>query len=216
VAVLLLVGGAGVAAYYLWGFVRPIVTSVTEVSEGVKRLGQATDLDRDLTTTTPFTAPATGELTESQVARFIRVQTQVRAALGVRGEAFAAKYRDLTRPAADGAARIPSLPQLISALGEIPDVYLEAWRAQVAAMNVEGFSRDEFSWVRLRVYQAAGLDAVRYDARDLEHALEQMARGASIERPEVTLPDAPAKNRALVKPHTELLATWLGMAVFGL
>jgi hypothetical protein len=95
-------------------------------------------------------------------------------------------------------------------------VYLAAWRAQVAAMNAAGFSRDEFSWVRLRVYQAAGLDAVRYDARDLERRIEQLARDARVEVPEVTLPDAPAANRALVKPHVELVRSWLGMAFFGL
>jgi hypothetical protein len=111
---------------------------------------------------------------------------------------------------------VPSLPDLVGGLKDLSAVYLDAWRAQVAAMNEAGFSRDEFSWVRLRVYQAAGLDAVRYDARDLSRALEQMAKGARLDVPAVTLPDAPAANRALVRPHLELVRSWLGMAFFGL
>lgn len=215
VGLCLLLAGAGVVAWLAWDFLRPIVTTVTEVTDGVKRLGQVTDLDKGLTATAPFTPPESGALTAEQVARFVRVQTRVRAALGTRGQRFADTYRTLGR-APDGTARIPSLPDLLGGLSGLSDVYLEAWRAQVAAMNQDGFSRDEFSWVRLRVYQAAGLDAVRYDARDLERVLESLARGVQREAPQVSLPDAPAVNKALVKPHLALVSSWLPMAVFGL
>lgn len=214
-ALVLLVGGVALVVYLAWDLVRPLVATVTGVTEGVRRLGEITDIDRQLTTTTPFAPPESGELTEAQVARFIRVQTAVRAALGTRAEAFADKYRELSRRP-DGTSQVPSLPDLVGGLGDLPDVYLEAWRAQVTAMNAERFSRDEFSWVRLRVYQAAGLDAVRYDARDLERALEAVARGVRLEAPEVSLPDVPAGNRELVAPHRALLASWLSLAVFGL
>lgn len=215
VATVVLVGGAGLVAYLAWDYVRPIVGAVTGVTEGVRRLGEVTDLDRDLVTTASYEAPASGELTEAQVERFIRVQTAVRLALGERGEAFAAKYREISRNP-DGSPAIPSLPDLLGALADLSDVYLEAWRAQVGAMNAEGFSRDEFSWVRLRVYQAAGLDAVRYDARDLERVIASMARGVQLEVPPIALPDAPSRNRELVKPHLPLLSAWLAQAVFGL
>ncbi len=214
---LLLLGAvAGVTAYLAWSYVEPIVTTVTDMKAGVEKLGDAVDIDRDLRHAGPFDPPASGELTADQVARFIAVQQDVRTALGAPGEAFAARYRELTRRAPDGSVRVPSLTELLDGVTGLSDVYLEAWRAQVAAMNAAGFSRDEFSWVRLRVYQAAGLDAVRYDARDLERRLEDMARDARLEVPEVSLPDAPAANRALVKPHLELIKSWLGMAFFGL
>lgn len=214
-ALVLLVGGVAVAAYLAWDLIRPIATTVTDVTDGVRRLGEVTDIDRDLKTTAPFEPPPSGALTAAQVARFIRVQTAVRQALGVRADAFARAYRALSqRP--DGTTQVPALPALLASLGGLSDLYLDAWRAQVRAMNAEGFSRDEFSWVRLRVYQAAGLDAVRYDARDLERVLEALARGARLEVPEVSLPDAPAENRELVRPHRALLSEWLALAVFGL
>lgn len=214
-AVILLTGGVALVVYLARDLVRPIVATVTGVTDGVRRLGEVTDIDRELTTTAPFEPPASGELTEAQVERFIRVQTAVKAALGTRAEAFAAKYRELSRRP-DGTTEVPALPDLVAGLGDLPEAYLDAWRAQVRAMNADGFSRDEFSWVRLRVYQAAGLDAVRYDARDLERVLEAMARGVQLEAPPVSLPDVPAKNRALVKPHVSQLSSWLSLAVFGL
>ncbi|MBP7777230.1 MAG: hypothetical protein KA371_08890 [Acidobacteria bacterium] len=214
---LLLLGAvAGVTAYLAWHWVEPLITTVTDVKDGVARLGEAVDIDRDLRHTAAFDPPASGELTPDQLTRFIAVQQQVRAALGEPGEAFAARYRELTRRAPDGAARVPSLSELLGGVADLSDVYLDAWRAQVAAMNAAGFSRAEYSWVRLRVFQAAGLDAVRYDARDLEERLEGLARDARLGVPEVTLPEGPVANRALVKPHLELVRSWLGMAFFGL
>lgn len=214
---LVLLGGLVAATlYYGWGYLRPAATAVTDVTSGLARLGELTDIDRDLRHTAPFDAPASGELTADQVTRFIAVQQRVRTALGTRGEAFATKYRELTRRAPDGTVHVPTLSELAAGVADLSDVYLEAWRAQVAAMNDAAFSRDEFSWVRLRVYQAAGLDAVRYDARELERRLADAARDARLDIPAVALPDAPAANRALVKPHLDLITAWLGMAFFGL
>ncbi|HUU36341.1 MAG TPA: hypothetical protein VMW48_19890 [Vicinamibacterales bacterium] len=214
-AVLLAVLMSG-AAYLVWDYVGPIVRTVTGVTTGVNELGGLGAIEQGLATTAPFAAPESGELTAAQVDGFLRVQRRVRLALGARIEAFGAKYRALSGPRPDGSPRVPTLPELLAGIGDLSTVYLDAWRAQVEAMNTEVFSRDEFAWVRARVYQAAGLDAVRYDARDLERVIEAMSRGARIEIPAITLPDAPARNRALVAPHLDEMKAWLAMAVFGL
>jgi hypothetical protein len=215
-AAVLLIAAAGGALYLAWGYVSPIIRTVTGVTEGVTRLGGVAEIEAGLTTTAPFVAPDSSELTPAQVERFLRVQRQVRLALGTRGEAFAAKYREMTQTRPDGTTTLPTLPQLLDGIGDLSSVYLDAWRAQVQAMNADGFSRDEFTWVRGRVYQAAGLDAARYNAGDLEDVIEAMARGAQVDAPAVRLPDAPARNRALVKPHVAEVTAWLPMAVFGL
>ena len=215
-ATLLLGVLAGAALYFAWGLVSPVIRTVTDVTEGVSKLGGVADIEQGLTTTTAFIAPESGALSAAQVERFVRVQRQVRLALGTRAESFAAKYRELSGTQPDGTPRVPSLPQLLSGVGDLSNVYLDAWRAQVLAMNAAKFSREEFSWVRARVYQAAGLDAVRYDARDLEQVIEAMTRGLKTDVPELKLPDAPPGNRALVKPHVDELTAWLPMAVFGL
>lgn len=214
--VLLLAAVVGGGAYVLYRGARPVVERVTGVTEGVRRLADASEIERGLTTTTPFVAPASGELTEAQVTRFLRVQEAVVAALGQRADAFGAKYRELTAPQPDGSTSVPTLPQLLSALSELSTLYLAARRAQVEAMNRDGFSRDELSWVRVRVYQAAGLEVLRYDARDLERLIAALASGARLDPPDVRLPDAPDRNKALVAPHATRIAQWLGLAAFGL
>ncbi len=206
----------GATLYVAWGYIRPVVTSVTDVAAGATRLGEVMDIDRELRNTGTFEPPANGELTADQVARFVRVQQQTRTALGDRAGAFADKYRELSRRTPEGTVVVPSLQDLLGGVKDLSSVYLEAWRAQVAAMNEAGISRSEFSWVRLRVYQAAGLEAVRYDARDLAEAIGRVADGANLDLPTVSLPDAPAANRALVAPHRELIRSWLAMAFFGL
>ena len=212
----LLTVGTAAAVYLAWGYVSPLVRTVTGVTEGVTRLGGLAEIEDGLTTTAPFAAPESSELTPAQVERFLRVQRHVRLALGTRGEAFAAKYREMTQTRPDGTTTLPTLPQVLDSIGDLSSVYLDAWRAQVQAMNADRFSRAEFTWVRARVYQAAGLDAARYDAGDLEKVIEAMARGAKVDPPAVRLPDAPARNRALVKPHVGEITAWLPMAVFGL
>lgn len=213
---LLVAALGGAAAYFAWDYVGPLVSTVSDVKDGVTRLGTLTDIDRDLRRTGPFDAPTSGELTADQVTRFIRVQQQVRSTLGTRAEAFATKYRELSGRTPEGTVVVPSPAQLLGGLRDLSDVYLDAWRAQVQAMNDAAFARSEFSWVRARVYQAAGLDALRYDARDLASALERLAEGARLDVPAVTLPDAPAANRTLVRPHLDELKASLPMAAFGL
>lgn len=212
----LLAAVIGGGAYFLYRAASPVMERVTGVTEGVRRMADVSDIERGLTTTARFDPPESGELTEVQVARFLRVQEAVVAALGQRADAFGSKYTELTSPGPDGADRVPTLPQLLSALSELSTIYLDARRAQVAAMNRDGFSRDEFSWVRVRVYQAAGLDVLRYDARELQRLLAAMAAGARLDPPDVQLPDAPERNKALVAPHATRIARWLAMAAFGL
>lgn len=214
-ALLVVAALGGAVAYLAWDHVGPLVATVSGVKDGVTRLGTLTDVDRELHDTSVFAAPRSGELTSGQMARFIVVQQQVRSALGSRAEAFTTRYREMTRTA-DGGVAVPTPAQVLGGLQDLSAVYLDAWRAQVAAMNEAGFSRSEFSWVRGRVYQAAGLDAVRYDARDLAQAMDRLARGAKLDLPSVTLPDAPAANRTLVRPHLDEIRTWLPMAAFGL
>lgn len=213
---LVLAAAIGGGAYVLYRAASPVMERVTGVTEGVRKMADASDIERGLTTTARFDPPGSGELSEAQVARFLRVQEAVIAALGQRADAFGAKYTELTSPGPDGEARVPTLPELLSALSELSSIYLDARRAQVAAMNRDAFSRDEFSWVRVRVYQAAGLDVLRYDARDLERLIAAMASGARLDPPEVRLPDAPERNKALVAPHAARIARWIGLAAFGL
>ena len=216
VVVLLLVVAAGVGAYFLWRAARPVVDSAMEMASGASQLSEVVRLEDRLANTAPYTGPESGELTLEQLERFLRVQAHVKATLGTRAEAFREKYKELATTRPDGTEVPPSLSQLLAGLSDLSQIYVAARRAQVDALNTERFSREEFSWVRLRVYQAAGIEVARYDPRELEKLIATMATGAQVTAPEVDLPDAPAKNRELVKPHAAQLMEWLAMASFGL
>lgn len=214
VAVLSMVAGA-VGAFFLWRAAKPVYDSAVELADGVSRLPTLAVEDR-LVNREPYTGPESGELTAEQVERFLRVQARVKDTLGARAEAFKAKYKELATARPDGTEAPPSLPQLLAGLKDMSSAYLDARRAQADALDAEKFSWQEFNWVRLRVYQAAGAEVARYDARELERAIGAMAEGAKLETPEVSLPDVPARNRELVKPHAAQIMEWLAMASFGL
>jgi hypothetical protein len=216
IVVVLMVVVAGVGAYFLWRAAKPVYDSARQMADNVSHLSDVVALEDKLANTAIYSGPESGELTPSQLERFLRVQAHVRRTLGERAEAFREKYKELGTTRPDGTEVPPTLPQLIAGLSDMSQIYLDARRAQVDALNTEKFSRAEFSWVRLRVYQAAGIEAARYDPRELEQLVKSMASGAQVRVPEVELPDAPAKNRELVKPHTAQLMEWLAMASFGL
>jgi len=210
--------GVAVAAgaYFLWRAARPVVDSAMEMADGVSRLSEVVAFEDRLANTAPYAGPESGEFTAEQLDRFLRVQAYVKATLGTRTDAFKEKYKELATSRPDGTEVPPSLSQLLAGLSDLSQIYVDARRAQVDALNEQKFSREEFSWVRLRVYQAAGIEVTRYDPRELERLIEGMATGAKVTVPEVELPDAPAANRALVKPHAAQLMEWLAMASFGL
>ena len=100
---------------------------------------------------------------------------------------------------------------------EIANIWIEARRAQVNALNVQKFSESEYQWVRKRVYEAAGVHLA--GNMDLS-MIEQMARDnigrAGMELPPADLPKVPGKNVELVTPHAAKIKEWIPMAVLGL
>ena len=216
IVLVLLVIGAAVGAYFVYRAARPVYDSARQMVDGASELAEAVATDQKLVNTSDYAGPASGELTADQVQRFLRVQAHVKATLGARAEAFTEKYKELGTKRPDGSEVTPSLTQLLAGLGDMSKVYLDARRAQVDALNAEKFSREEFSWVRLRVYQAAGIEAAGYEPRQIEGMIKGMATGAEVTVPDVELPDAPAKNRELVKPYSKQIMEWLAMASFGL
>jgi hypothetical protein len=107
--------------------------------------------------------------------------------------------------------------ELLSSLREITGVYLDARRYQVEALNKENFSQDEYSWVRDRMFQAAGMEiGSRIDLEKLQDAIRNGTGIDGIRADRVPLPDVPMKNRELVKPYVEQMDDWLPLVFFGL
>lgn len=212
--VILVLGGAllGVGAYFLYRAASPVVQNAREYLD---RFSQLRELDKQIKNQSPYSAPQNGELSKEQVDRFTRVQDHMRATLGQRFEEIEAKYKHLKGNA--DSSRQPTFGEMFSALGELAGVVTEARRAQVNALNQEGFSSSEYAWVKSRVYQAAGVELS--GAIDFEKMAEAARKGTGIDAirvPEQPMTAVPAKNRELVKPHVKRMDEWLPLAFFGL
>lgn len=196
---------AATAGYFL--VYRPTLSALTYVS-GAERL------ETRLTNRSPYEPPASGDLTEEQVARFLQVEERVQTGVGGRMAVFAEQHSQLER-AAEGK-RGPTRRQVHAALGTIGPVYLKAKSAQIDALNAANFSRAKYEWVRAQVYPAAGLPLARLDLRalmatedvDFEEIIGLMRSPADQAVSE--------HNRALVERHLPRLKDWLALAFFDL
>jgi hypothetical protein len=213
--VLLLLGAValGLAGYFGYRVLRPLVD---QVSTSVDQARELAAMGERLENKSAFTPPANGELTEQQVRRLLAVHDRVRTLLGSRWTEFESMAKALeARASSEG--RQATFGEIASVLSELGSLFVEGRRAHIDALNAEKFSGPEYTWVRLRVYEAAGLELARsLDWAALEATIKESAGQAGVEVPPVTLPEIPARNRELVKPHVERLKTWLPLALLGL
>lgn len=211
--VILILGvvAAVVGSYFLYRAASPLIQDARDYVQGMSELD---DLERKISNQSSYTPPASGELTDSQVARFVRVQEQVRTQLGQRFAQIEERYRYLK----DGAPQndVP-ITELLGSLRDITGVYVDARRYQVEALNNQTFSQDEYSWVRDRVFQAAGVEiGSRIDLGKLQDAIRERTGVEGIRAEKLPMREVPAKNRALVKPYVARMDEWLPLVFFGL
>jgi hypothetical protein len=212
--VILVLGGIVVAvgSYLLYRAASPLIEDARNYYEGMSQLPE---IERQIENTSAHTPPASGELTEDQVQRFVRVQQHMRKSLGQRMAAIEEKYKHLK---ANSESNVQvGISDLLSGLRDITNVYVDARRYQVEALNAERFSQEEYSWVRDRMFQAAGMEVT--SSIDVEKLEEAVRRGTGIEdisADRLPRPDVPAKNRELVKPYVNQMGEWIPFVFFGL
>lgn len=205
--------GLGVAGYYAYRAARPMLDSAADY---VGRAREMATLSEQVKNQAPYTPPANGRLTASQLDRFLAVQTRVRAELGDRWTAFESKS-EAFRKKADNDRADWSFSDFSTMFSDFTSIYLEARKAHVNALNVHKFSDEEFSWVRLRVYEAAGMQlAGSIDTSAIEKMARSSAEKTGVSIPDLPMPEVPEANIALVKPHAAKLKEWLPMAMLGL
>jgi len=207
VAVLACVVVAGVA-YYAY---QRVQSTLAEFSE----LGQIPEIESSVRVQSPFTPPPTEELSGRQVEQLLRVQTLVRERIGVRFADFEKKYKTLSEKE---NATVTDLPALIAAYRDLASGWLDAKRAQVAALNEVGLSLEEYRWIRDQVYRAVGIPYVDFDIGEIANDIR---RGATTPGERGQLrgsigPAGPESNRKLVEPFKKQLEANLALASFGL
>ena len=205
--------GFGVAAYYAYRAMRPVIDNAATYMDKAR---EVTRLGEEIKNKTPFEPPKSGELTATQVERFVAVQTRVRADLDDRWAEIERQAAEL-KARADANSKDWTLNQFTDVFSNIANIYVEGRKSQVNALNVQKFSEDEYEWVRKRVYEAAGVElAGGMDLSKIEGLAREKAgeQGITIDR--MDLPEVPQANIKLVKPHAAKIKEWIPMAVLGL
>ena len=206
--VLLLMGiaAAGVT-YYVYNRVSSTLTQFAE-------LGQVSDLERGVRNRAPFVPPATEELTDDQIEKLLKVQSDVRRRLGERMVAFEAKYKTLAQK---DNATISDAPAILRAYSDLAAAWLDAKRAQVDALNAVELSLDEYRWIREQAYRALGLPFVDLDIGKL---VDEVRRGVASDSPGrlrgALEPMGPQANRTRLEKVKKQLEDNLALASFGL
>lgn len=196
---LLFVGGGVVAYLFLWRPAQQVVQTVREF----QRVG---DLNEQVQNDGPYTPPADSVMTEGQLQRYLEVQRDMRAALEQ-------EYLDLrARFEAIQAAQIPSPRELLNAYRDVGSIVLDAKRAQVDALNEQGFSLAEYGWIRSQTVAALGYPA--YASFDLQELVGAVRQGENPIQPAQV--DVPQANAELVDAYREELEASIAFAFVGL
>jgi len=204
--------GFGVAGYYAYRFARPMIDSAGDYVSQARDLAQLGDR---VAHKAPYVPPADGGLTASQVERFVAVQGRVRSEFGDRWTEVEVKSAEI-RKKTEGNEML-SFGEVRDIFSGVANIYVEARRAQVNALNIHKFSDGEYSWVKRRVYEAAGIHvASGFDFSAIEDLARDGAQRSSTKFPDLPMPEVPPANIELVKPHIARLKEWLPMAVLGL
>ena len=205
--------GFGVAGYYVYRAARPMID---DAADYVSRARELATLSDQVKAKTPYEPPANGELTTGQLDRFLAVQARVHSELGDRWTELENKAAALKKNA-DEKESDWSFSELSAVFSDFTGIYMQARKAHVNALNIHKFSDEEFSWVRMRVYEAAGMQlAGSIDISAIEQMANESAQKSGVTLPDVPTPDVPKANIKLVKPHAAKLKEWLPMAMLGL
>ena len=200
VLILLIVGGA-----LTWNFVGKPLWNVFSAVREVQNVGA---LDARLTNRATFAAPANGALTEPQMERFVAVLERT-------GGSARARIDDLQRRFADLDGRDfawTDVWRLGDAYGGFLRLLVDTKEAQVAALNAEGFSAEEYAWVRGAVLRAAGLPGQGLGVADFANVLT----GGAEPDVQPSVEPVPPGNRALVERFRERLDDVAFLAALGL
>lgn len=205
VFLVLLIAGGAVA----WWFIGRPIASVAATVRDVQRI-EATY--QDVENRAAYQPPEDGVISDTQLDRWLEVQAIMQASLADTAEELAGRGQELE---ARVRGRDPSPQEYVAILRDAADLVVDAARIHVRALNENGFSVEEYRWVRNQVLQAAGYSLAGYD-------LTQLAAAAAAENAQ-DLPDVPGAgvppppvNVERIAPYLDRIEESLVFAWFGL
>ena len=202
----------GVAGYYAYRWAQPMLQNTANYLDRAREMSRLGDRVNNKAT---YVAPASGELTQSQIDRYLAVQARVRDEMGARLKEIDAKSAEIREKTKDG--RQLTFTELTSVVSDLAGLYVDARREQVNALNVHKFSDAEYTWVRLRVYEAAGMEITSgIDFAKIEQMATDSGVNVKLDTENIPKPQVPEANRKLIKPHLAKLKDGFALAFLGL
>lgn len=205
--IIVAIGGIG---YYVFNKARAFLAPIQQYAA----------LDKNVTNTSAYKPPASGELTEDMVKRFMAVQQGMITTLGpVVNEMKATEDAFMARQQAEHRKSTPG--EDFKVITDLMQFILQAKNAWADALNQQKFSIDEYYWVRGRVYAAAGMQIEELGLRSLSEKLKESGAlsgetGGKLTKEVASSEPVPDKNRALIAPYVPKLHEWAVFAFFGL
>jgi hypothetical protein len=229
IGLLLVVVGSG--AFY-WFIVRPAGKAIGSFADSAKDMAATAQAEQAISNKSPFTAPADGRLTPAQVQSLVAVQSAMQAAIGTDLDTLKAKY-DAIDAERRAKGRDANVQEVMGAYSDFSGFILKAKQAQVAALNQQNMSLEEYSWVRTQAYSAlpfidmpadafqapaatesadaAAAQAMANLPPETKAAMEQAQQQAQAAQKAINESPAIQAGRAnaqLLKPYKESLMKW--------
>jgi hypothetical protein len=198
------------AGYYVYGKARATYAQLAQ-------FGRVHDIERGVKVQTPFVVPSSGQLTQAQVDKMMKVTSRVRERLDKDMANFQSTYKMLADKANKNQTTAADLPALLSAYRDLAADWIEAKRTQVDALNEVGLSLQEYRWIRSAAYGALDIPFVDVD---MGRIADQVKSGGTPNSYALVggafAGKGPESNGMLVSPYRKQLEDYMPLAAFGL
>lgn len=203
VFLVLLLAGGGVA----WWFIGRPMIAIAGAARDMQRIESTYENVDDQRSYTP---PEDGVLGEEQIERWLDVQAMMQASLADTAEQMRDRYEAL-----ESRMRDPAPQEVAGIVRDAAGLVVEAAQVHVRALNENGFSVEEYRWVRNQVLQAAGYSLAGYDVTQLAAAAVADDSDALPGETDGRLPPPPI-NVERISPYLDRVEEALVFAWFGL
>ena len=210
--VLVLAGGS---ALIYFKFVKPIAAIVQDLEKITELQAMNTQIQNQNTY-----EPAEGQaVTVEQAERFQRVQTAMGNDMGkvvadLRGRTGTIEWM-INEEKDDG----PGFREALDAIEGLGALLPAAKEAQVQALNAEGFSLEEYRWVREQIYWALGQPDPTLYLEDVAKEIAESSRksgSVNIDFEPGRRPDLPDATIAVASAYADSMQAWSVYRLFGL
>ena len=220
VVFVLVIGIGGFFAY------RYVIKPSMDVYQGVQQLTDLNELNDSILNQNIFNIPTNNELTETQVADYVGILRFMREDLRDEYETLKTEFTSLDNISGNIFGNIQNITAMSQ---DLIGTVKEAKLSEIKAINEANYSFEEYTWVRERVLEAAGLGASSFGIDQLT----QLAEQAGIEQAGIKqdssqtlqnledeiqsnldVANVPQKNIDLVQPYVEELSAILNFINF--